>query len=61
MIIQSVTAVTDMVNHQNRTTVYSTLVDLKTNKQVIEVVQYLYDKVGQLEPTHHNNHIDKKA
>ena len=61
MIIQSVTAVTDMVNHQDRTTVYSTLVDLKTNKQVIEVVQYLYDKVGKLEPTHHNNHIDKKA
>lgn len=61
MIIQSVTAVTDMVNHQDRTTVYSTLVDLKTNKQVVEVVQYLYDKVGKLEPTHHNNHIDKKA
>ena len=61
MIIQRVTSVTDMVNHQDRTTVYNTLVDLKTNKQVIEVVQYLYDKVGKLEPTHHNNHIDKKA
>lgn len=61
MIVQSVTSVNDMVNHQYRNTVYSTLVDLKTNKQVIEVVQYLYDKVGKLEPTHHNNHIDKKA
>ena len=61
MIVQSVTSVNDMVNHQDRTTVYNTLVDLKTNKQVIEVVQYLYDKVGKLEPTHHNNQIDKKA
>ena len=61
MIVQSVTSVNDMVNHQDRTTVYNTLVDLKTNKQVIEVVQYLYNKVGKLEPTHHNNQVDKKA
>jgi hypothetical protein len=61
MIVQSVTAVNDMVNHQYRTTVYNTLLDPATNKQVIEVVQYLYNKIGQLEPTHHNNHIDKKV
>ncbi len=61
MIVQSVTSVNDMVNHQDRLTVYNTLLDPATNKQIIEVVQYLYNKVGQLEPTHHNNHIDKKA
>ena len=61
MIVQSVTSVNDIVNHQDRTTVYNTLVDLKTNKQVIEVVQYLYNKVGELEPTHYNNQVDKKA
>ena len=61
MIVQSVTSVNDMVNHQYRNTDYSMLVDHTTNKKVIEVVQYLYNKIGQLEPTHHNNHIDKKA
>ena len=61
MIVQSVTSVNDMVNHQYRTTIYSTLLDPVTNKQVIEIVQYLYNKVGELEPTHHNNQIDKKA
>jgi hypothetical protein len=61
MIVQSVTSVYDMINHQDRLTVYNTLIDPATNKQVIEVVQYLYNKVGQLEPTHHNNEVDKKA
>ena len=61
MIVQSVSSVNDMVNHQYRTTIYNTLLDPKTNKQFIEVVQYLYNKVGQLEPTHHNNQVDKKA
>ena len=61
MIVQSVTSVTDMVNHQSRLTVYKTLEDPATNKHLIEVVQYLYNRVGKLEPTHHNNHIDKKA
>jgi len=50
-----------MVNHQYRTTVYSQLVDPTTNKKIIEVVQYLYNKVGELEPTHHNYEIDKKV
>lgn len=50
-----------MVNHQYRTTVYKTLDDPATNKQVIEVVQYLYNKVGELEPTNQTYQIDKKA
>ena len=50
-----------MVNHQYRTTVYSQLVDPTTNKKIIEVVQYLYNKVGELEPTHHSTQVDKKA
>jgi hypothetical protein len=61
MIVQSVTSVNDMVNHQHRLTIYNTLLDPATNKQIIEVVQYLYNKVGQLEPTHHNSQVDKKA
>jgi hypothetical protein len=49
MIIQSVTSVNDMVNHQYRTTFYKTLEDPVSRKQYIEVVQYLYNKIGQLE------------
>jgi hypothetical protein len=61
MIIQSTSTVNDITNHQYRTTLYKTLQDPATNKQYVEVVQYLYDRVGKLEPTHQNNHIDKKA
>jgi hypothetical protein len=58
MIVQSVTAVNDMVNHQYRTTVYSQLIDPTTNKKIIEVVQYLYNKVGELEPISKEKAID---
>ena len=61
MIIQTISAVNDITNHQYRTTIYKTLTDPATNKQYIEVVQYLYDKVGELEPTHTNHQIDTKA
>ena len=61
MIVQSVTSVTDMINHQYRNTVYTMVIDPATNKQLIEMVQYLYNRVGQLEPTHHNTEVDKKA
>jgi len=61
MIVQSVTSVTDMVNHQSRLTVYKTLEDPVSRKHLVEVVQYLYNKVGKLEPTHHNSQVDKKA
>jgi hypothetical protein len=61
MIIQTISAVNDMTNHQYRTTLYKTVEDPATKKQYLEVVQYLYDKMAKLEPTHHNNQIDKKA
>jgi len=61
MIIQTISAVNDITNHQYRTTIYKTLTDPATNKQYIEVVQYLYNKVGELEPTHANHQIDTKA
>jgi hypothetical protein len=51
-----------MINHQNRLTTYKTIQDPVSNKQLIEVVQYLYNKVGELEPTHSKGHeVDKKA
>ena len=50
-----------MVNHQYRTTFYKTVEDPATNKKYLEVVQYLYNKIGQLEPTHSNHQTDKKV
>jgi len=61
MIVQSATPINDMINHVYRTTVYTIVKDPATNKQLVEVVQDLYNKDGDLEPTHHNYEIDKKA
>jgi hypothetical protein len=61
MIVQSATPINDMINHQYRTTIYTIVKDPVTNKRLVEVVQYLYNKDGDLEPTHHNYEIDKKA
>ena len=59
MMIQSVSTVNDITNHQYRTTYYKTVEDPATGKQHLEVVQYLYDKMGNLEPTHRNHELDK--
>ena len=61
MIVQNVTSLNDVTNHQYRTTVYKTVEDPATNKKYLEVVQYLYDKMGNLEPTHRNHQVDKTA
>ena len=62
MIVQSIHTAWDMVNHQSRLTIYKTIDDPATNKQLLEVVQYLYNRVGQLEPTHSKGqHVDKKS
>jgi hypothetical protein len=61
MIIESTSAVRDIVNNRYRTTVYSTVLDPVTNKKYTEVVQYLYNRVGEMVPTHHNPKVDEKA
>ena len=58
MIVQSVTNSWDMVYGQYRNTEYRTLVDPKTHKKVIEVVQYLYDKQGQIAPVAKGQVVD---
>ncbi len=51
-----------MVNNQQRLTVYKDINDPVTNKQIIEVVQYLYNIVGEIEPTHSKGqNIDTKS
>ena len=61
MIVQSVTNSWDMVYNQYRNTEYRTLIDPKTHKKVIEVVQYLYDNKGQLTPAAKGQVIDIQA
>ena len=61
MIVQSVTNSWDMVYNQYRNTEYRTLIDPKTNKKVIEVVQYLYDNKGQVTPAAKGQVIDIQA
>jgi hypothetical protein len=51
MIVQSIANNWDMVYNQFRNIEYKTLVDPVSQKKVIEVVQYLYNKMGELEPT----------
>ncbi len=50
MIVQSIHNTWDMVYGSYRNTVYKTLEDPKTNKTIIEVVQYLYDSKANVQP-----------
>jgi len=51
----------DMIYNQYRNTVYKTLEDPVTQKQYIEVVQYLYNKQGQIEESSKGRNVDKQA
>ena len=61
MIVQNITNSWDIVYDQYRRIEYRTLLDPKTHKKVIEVVQYLYDNTGKIEPTAKGRIIDKQA
>jgi hypothetical protein len=58
MIVQSVTNSWDMVYNQYRNTEYRILIDPKTHKKVIEVIQYLYDKKGEVKSVAKGQVID---
>ena len=61
MIVQNITNSWDMIYNQYRNTEYRTLVDPKTHKKVTEVVQYLYDNTGKVEPVVKGQNIDIQA
>ena len=62
MIVQSIHNSWDAVYSSYRKTVYKILEDPVTRKRVVEVVEYLYNKIGQVEPTKtKGTHIDIKA
>jgi hypothetical protein len=50
-----------MVYDQYRKTVYKTLIDPVTDKKVVEIVQYLYDKHGQIRPDVGGQNVDIQA
>jgi hypothetical protein len=50
-----------MVYNQYRNTVYKTLEDPITQKKIIEVVQYLYNKEGRIEEPVKGRNVDKQA
>ena len=62
MIVQSIQTTWDRINHQVRRSEFRIVEDPATNKKTIEVVQYLYNKVAELEPAKtKGNEVDKKA
>ena len=62
MTVQSIQTTWDRVNYQGRRSEFRTVEDPITNKKTIEVVQYLYNKVAELEPAKtKGNEVDKKA
>jgi hypothetical protein len=61
MIVQSISTSWDMVYDQYRKTEYKTLIDPVTDKRVVEVVQYLYDKQGQIRPDTKGQNVDIQA
>jgi hypothetical protein len=61
MIITGVYNLWDTVYGQVRQTVYRTLEDPVTNKQVIQIEHYLYDKTGNIPQNNLGNNIDKQA
>jgi len=50
-----------MVYDQYRRTEYKTLIDPATDKRIVEVVQYLYDKQGQIKPDAKGQNVDIQA
>jgi hypothetical protein len=61
MIVTSISTNWDMVYDQYRKTEYKTLIDPVTDKRVVEVVQYLYDKQGQIRPDAKGQNVDIQA
>lgn len=61
MIVQTIHNSWDMVYNQHRNTVYKTLEDPVTQKQYIEVIQYLYNKEGRVEETAKGRNVDKQV
>ena len=61
MIVTSITNLWDTVYDRYRKTVLRTMEDPVTNKQVIQIEHYFYDKTGNVQQNNLGNNIDKQA
>ena len=61
MIIQAVQTTWDLSYNKDRKTVYKTVRDESTNRTIVEVVQYLYNKNGHIETPSKGGSVDMKA
>ena len=62
MEIQSVQNTVNVTSTGYRSTVYTTIKDPATNKQITEVVVYLYNRTSQVEPLNTKGHqVDIQA
>jgi hypothetical protein len=61
MVIQGIQTVFDTFHYKDRVTVYKTLVDELTNKKVVEIVQFLYNRNGSIEEPSKGSNVDIKA
>jgi hypothetical protein len=61
MIVEAVQTVRDIFHSKDRVTIYKTLIDEKSNKTVVEIVQFLYSKNGSIEGPSKGSNIDLKA
>jgi uncharacterized protein Yka (UPF0111/DUF47 family) len=61
MIVQSIHNSIDVIHNQYRNTVYRTLEDPVTRKEIIEIVQYVYTINGQMEQPAKGGNVDKQA
>ena len=56
MIVQSIHSSMRVATNGYRNIVYTTLEDPATHKKVTEVVEYLYDETGKIEPVTTKGH-----
>jgi hypothetical protein len=61
MIVDSVQTVRDVYHNKDRVIIYKTLIDETSNKKVIEVVQFLYNRTGSIESPSKGTNVDLQA
>lgn len=61
MIVEAIQTVRGVFHDKERVTVYKTLVDSSSNKQIVEIVQFLYNKNGAIESLSNSSNINVKA
>ncbi len=61
MIVESIQTVISNLYNRDRVTVYKTLIDETSNKKVVEIVQFFYNKNGSIEGPTKGSNVDLQA